>query len=315
MGYDKRCNTITKENAIKSSLKESKKSVYFSSKTLLSSLLKKQSYLGFIVTQLPKKKVINEEAKVMLEVFICEDDQRQRLDLEKIIQKYIFMENLEMKLTLSTKEPKEVLNYLKDNPKTIGLYFLDIDLGCAMTGIDLAIEIRKLDVLGKIVFITTHGEMMHLTFFHHIEAMDYILKGQVFEDTTRRVISCLKGAYDRYLTEQSLPTQASLFKVKIAGKTHVYQLEDVIFFTSIGSHKLALHLKDSKIEFSGSMKEVESYSTHFVRIHTSYTINILNIKNIANKQREITMINGEKCFASVRGMQLLKRVMKNLEIE
>jgi len=251
----------------------------------------------------------------MLEIFICEDDQRQRTELEKIIEKYIFMEDLEMKLALSTKNPQEILDYLKANPKTIGLYFLDIDLGCEITGIDLAIEIRKLDVSGKIVFITTHGEMMHLTFFHHIEAMDYILKGQAFEDAKGRVISCLKNAYQRYVEEQALPNKGSLFKVKIAGKTHIHRLEDVMFFTSVASHKLALHLRESKIEFSGSMKEIENYSTHFARVHTSFTVNVLNIKQIDKKNREIEMVNGEKCFASVRGMQLLKRVMKNLEIE
>jgi len=28
----------------------------------------------------------------MLDIFICEDDERQRSELEKIIEKYIFME-------------------------------------------------------------------------------------------------------------------------------------------------------------------------------------------------------------------------------
>jgi len=251
----------------------------------------------------------------MLEIFICEDDERQRSQLKEKIEKYILMEDIEVKLALATGKPQEIVTYLKENPKTTGLYFLDIDLGCDTNGIDLAIEIRKLDLTGKIVFITTHGEMMHLTFFHHIEAMDYIVKGPEFEDVARRATICVKEAYGRYLTEQELPSQNTLFKVKIAGKVHIYQIEDIMFFTSIASRKLALHLKNGQVEFSGFMKDIENASNHFVRVHTSYTVNVLNIKHIDNKNRMIEMNNGEKCFASVRGLKLLKRVMTELEVD
>ena len=249
----------------------------------------------------------------MFKIFICEDDQRQRSQLAKEIEKCIFMEDFEAEIAMVTEKPQNILTYLQDNPKTSGLYFLDIDLGCEKTGIDLAVEIRTLDTTSKIVFITTHGEMMHLTFFHHLEAMDYIVKGLDFEDVIRRATLCLKEAYERYLTENALPNQHALFKVKIAGKVHVYQMNDIMYFTSVGSRKLALHLKDGEIEFSGFMKDVEDKSRHFIRVHTSFLVNILNIDYIDKKEREIVMINGEKCFVSVRGLRLLERAMNDFE--
>lgn len=127
----------------------------------------------------------------MVDIFICEDDPQQRESLEKLIENYVLIEDLDMKLTLSTAEPQAILNHLHENPKTVGLYFLDIDLQKEMTGIALGKEIRNHDVSGKIVFITTHGELMSLTFTYLIEAMDYIVKGTAFEDIKRKVTQCL----------------------------------------------------------------------------------------------------------------------------
>ena len=41
----------------------------------------------------------------MLRIFICEDDTIQRKKLERIIQRYILIEELDMQLQLSTADP------------------------------------------------------------------------------------------------------------------------------------------------------------------------------------------------------------------
>lgn len=107
----------------------------------------------------------------MLSVFICEDDPKQRERLEKVVTDYIMIEALDMELTLSADNPIEVLNYLEEHPKTTGLYFLDVDLKHEMSGIALASEIRERDDSGKIVSVTTHGELSYLTFIYKVEAI------------------------------------------------------------------------------------------------------------------------------------------------
>ncbi|EOH8714631.1 response regulator, partial [Enterococcus faecalis] len=110
----------------------------------------------------------------MLSVIICEDNPKQRKRIETIIKNYIMIEDLDMELTLSTDDPQQVLEHVKDDPKQVRLYFFDVDLQHELSGIALAYEIRKIDNIGKIIFVTTHSEMSYLTFTYKIEAMDYI---------------------------------------------------------------------------------------------------------------------------------------------
>ena len=225
----------------------------------------------------------------MLRVFICEDNLKQREDLEKMVENYIFIEELDMELTLSTANPHDILDYLEENSETIGLYFLDVDLQCEMTGITLGKRIREIDVSGKIVFITTHGEMAFLTFTHQIEAMDYIIKDQNFGDIlSNRVCSCIQVAHKRYLVEKS--SLERFFKVKVGSKSKMIPFDDIMFFTTSGTpHKLTLHLENGQLGFMGTMKEIEDYHPNFVRVHTSYIANIANIETIDPVKREMEM--------------------------
>lgn len=113
----------------------------------------------------------------MLSVFVCEDDKIQREKLEKIIRNVIMIEELEMEFTLSTGDIKELLELVK-KLEPIGLYFLDVDLQQELNGIELASEIRKYDTFGKIVFLTSHTELMPLAFQYRVEALDYIIKSE-----------------------------------------------------------------------------------------------------------------------------------------
>lgn len=56
-----------------------------------------------------------------------------------------------------------MLEYINEYNIQGGTYYLDIDLGQEMNGIDLADKIRTIDVTGKFTFITTHEEMAPLT--------------------------------------------------------------------------------------------------------------------------------------------------------
>nr|WP_235032807.1 hypothetical protein [Enterococcus sp. CSURQ0835] len=53
-----------------------------------------------------------------------------------------------------------------------------------MNGIDLAEEIREKDVQAKIIFITTHDELIPLTIQHHIKALGFVTKDSVFNQLT-----------------------------------------------------------------------------------------------------------------------------------
>jgi len=244
----------------------------------------------------------------MLKIFICEDDQIQKEKLEKIIKDYIMIEELDMKITLSTHDPDIILMKVQEKPQQGSLYFLDVDLNHKLDGIALATQLRTLDPSGKIVFVTTHGEMALLTFKHKIEALDYIVKDSDLEEVKRKIVKCIKVAHDRQLRSKSL--KEDYFIVKTGEKTNFIPLKKIMFFeTSNVRNRLVLHLENSKIQFRGTMKDVENYNQTFVRVHHSVVANKYNVANIDHKRMEIEFVNGKRSMISVRKLNTLEKAM------
>ncbi|WP_054941890.1 LytR/AlgR family response regulator transcription factor [Paenibacillus ihuae] len=242
----------------------------------------------------------------MLEIFVCEDDPEQRKRLNSYIENYIMMENLDMKLVISTGRSQEIIDYLQNNRVT-GLYFLDVDLQEEKSGIALGAEIRKYDSLGAIVFVTTHSELTYLTFTYKVEAMDYITKDN-FTDIRQRVIECIDTANTRYL--QNKYNNIKKFQTKSGDKMISVDYNDILFFeTSPQLHKIILHAKNRQVEFYGKLKDILEMDSRFYRCHNSFVVNKDNIAEVDTKNREIRMINGEICYASSRFLGGLKDII------
>lgn len=239
----------------------------------------------------------------MVPIFICENDPIQKSRLEEIIKKYIMIEDYDMAITLSTDNPYDILDYLDSNENTRGAYFLDVDLGQDINGIQLGAEIRRKDVFSRIIFVTTHSELMSLTFTYKVEAMDYIIKDEP-ENIQRKVQGCLNQINDYYTSETT--KEEDRIKLKINNQIRIFELKDIMFFeTTELSHKIKLHLTNTKLELYGNLGELEGLADSFIRVHKSYLINKDSIAMIDKKKREVTMINGEVSLISVRKMKLL----------
>ena len=244
----------------------------------------------------------------MISIFICEDDQKQREELEKIVENYLMSEDLDMKLALSTENPQDVLDYMEEHPNTLGIYFLDIDLQHEMNGIELGGLIRKnYDAHGKIIFITTHGERAYLTFMHKVEALDFVIKG--LDDIASKVQACIKVANHHLSVNKANPI--NVYQVKIGERIYRVPYEEIMFFESSEKpHNLILHLDNGQLEFRASIREVVEKSPVFFRCHKSYVINKNNVKEVDKKAGIIEMVNGEKILISLRKVKLLEQEMK-----
>ena len=246
----------------------------------------------------------------MLSVFICEDDDKQREKIESYVKNYIMIENLDMELVLSTADPSKLLDYVKANRVLVGLYFLDVDLQQKIKGMTLAAEIRKIDDLGKIVFVTTHGEMSYLTFTYKIEAMDYIIKDYP-EEIQHRIQSCLQVAYERYQNDRS--GKKKLYQVRFGDSVRSINIDDIIFFEAApAAHRVILHLENGELEFYESIKNLERISSDFYRCHKSYLINKNHVVEIDRANRLVKMSNGQDCLVSVRAMGGLVKLKKSV---
>lgn len=240
----------------------------------------------------------------MLNIFICEDNDEERKNIEKSIKGIIKTENINSKISLSTSDPYEVLNYVNGND-TYGLYFLDVELNKDITGIKLAEEIRKYDTRGFIVFITAHAEMSYLTFLYKVEAMDYIVKDDYY-NINLRIHDCIVSAYKRFCFKSVQISQN--FILKLGEKLININFDDILFFeTSKNIHKVILHCKNRQIEFYGEMKNVQKQlDSRFFRCHRSFIVNKSNITKIDLEKRIIYMKNEEQCTVSLRLLKSLK---------
>lgn len=241
---------------------------------------------------------------ILLKIFICEDNKDDRKQLEEAITNAIRTDEINMKISLSTENPKEVIENLKvghDN----GIYFLDIDLKCNINGIKLAEEIRKYDPRGFIVFVTTHAEMSYLTFKYKLEVMDYIIKDE-YKDLTKRVRECLKNANNKY--NFKVNRKENCFYLSIEDKIISVEYSKIVFFeTSPKIHKVVLHGIDRIVEFYSNMRDVEkNLDSRFIRCHRSYIVNKDKIEKVDRDQRVVYLSNGEKCLSSTR---LIKKLI------
>lgn len=244
----------------------------------------------------------------MMPIFICEDSESQRRAIEDYIKNYIMIEELDMRLALSTADPYAILGYLEGNPQKNGIYFLDVELNTDLNGIQLGGRIRDKDIGGKIVFITTHSEMMYFTFKYKVEAMDYIIKDER-ENLQQRIIDALEQARKHYQETQS--SNEERLKVKVGNKLRVFPVKEVMFIeTSQTPHKLILHLTHATVEFYGKINEVEALSESLIRIHKSFVINTSNIATVNHKKYEVLMNNGESCPVAIRKISLLSKRLR-----
>lgn len=238
-----------------------------------------------------------------MDVIICEDHLKQLEEITTAINNYAMMEDNGIRVALSTSNPEEVLAYAQTNKGDC--YFLDVDLQHELTGITLGREIRKLDPLCQIVFITTHSEMTYLTFLYKVAAMDYIIKDD-WELLRNRILETLKEAHIRY-SQIGNNLSTDRLQLTISGRMRNIDHHSIYFFeASKNPHKLILHLHNEQIEFSGRLKDFENIAANFYRCHKSYIVNKNLIRTIDKKNRLITMTNGQTCAASSR---LLKGLM------
>ena len=113
----------------------------------------------------------------MLPIYICEDDALILAAQREFLEKQIMIEGYDMEIALCSKHPQEIIEAVAASPKR-GIYFLDVELKDEpMDGFMLGQEIRKFDARGFLIYVTSFPDLAFETFRYHLEALDYIVKG------------------------------------------------------------------------------------------------------------------------------------------
>lgn len=241
----------------------------------------------------------------MIEIYICEDVQKQRERIAYYVETAIMFEEYDMELKLATDDAEEFLQSVRESKNT-GLYFLDIDLGKGKNGLELAKEIRKYDPRGFIVFVTSHSEMSLLTFQYKVEALDFIIKDEP-RNIQQRIGECMEKAVQR--SENISRGEGKTITIVRGGQRITLKQSEIEFFeTSVNEHKLIVHTGQKSMEFFGKIKDIEQeVGEDFLRCHRSYLVNKKNVKEIDYSNKTIHMKGGAECPISSRMLSHVKK--------
>jgi len=240
----------------------------------------------------------------MLQVFICDDDDKQRKRFGRTISNYITIEDLDVKVAISSHSPNDIVSFLEKNDIDSGLYFLDMDLNCETDGIALAEQIRKYDPRGFIVFITAFADTLPLTFKHKVEALDFITKDDL--KINDRICECIRDAYIKHTGKNTELQDNFVFR----SNNNIISLNrrKILYFESSQdmAHKVIVYADNGTYTFYGKMNELEnSMGSDFFRCHKSFIVNIRRIKGIDTAKKIISLDYDAACYVSARNIKKL----------
>lgn len=250
---------------------------------------------------------------MLLNIIICEDDKTLRMYYQLIIKDYIKSRpDIDMKIMLSTGNPNDVNIYLENNPDQMKFFLLDIEFpDSKIKGIDLATKIRKNDLDAKIVFVTTHEELMPMIFERKVEPLDYISKEKGIGAIKRKLYTDLDITVERLVKPQN--KRLKEFSFRIGSKQYNFDIDQINYFESLEhTTNVFLHATNQNIEFPDTLKAISHKVPYFYRAHKSLLINPNNTQSINKKERKIYFKDGSSCDISRRRLVDFSREHPNL---
>lgn len=239
----------------------------------------------------------------MIEIYLCDDENAVRHQIQTALEWKLLVENYDMKVVCSAANAQELLDAAKNAKR--GIYFLDVELKDEeWDGFRLGRELRRRDPHGILVYITSYGDLAWRTFQYHLEAFDYIVKGP--EPIGPSASRCLEEIYARLLAERQAPTET--FTLRTGEMVRHVPLSDILFFeTASAPHHVFLHTSNSRIDFLGSLNELEiQLGDQFIRTHRAYLVAADKIEAIDLKHNKL-WAGGHECMLSRTGKAKLRK--------
>ncbi len=243
----------------------------------------------------------------MIGIYLCDDEPAVRRQIQMTLERKIMIEGWDMEIVCSVGSPLSLLDTLESAGGRQGIYFLDVDLkDKTWDGFLLGEKIRHLDSLATLVYITSYGDLAYRTFQYHLEAFDYIVKspGQL----EKSVSLCLEAIQTRLAVERR--NSKEIFTLRTGDMVRNIPLNEILFFeTAPTPHHVLLHTVDSRIDFLGSLNELEAQlGQRFLRVHRSYLVAADKIEEVDIKRNRL-WVRGRECLISRSGKLRLRRRM------
>lgn len=228
----------------------------------------------------------------MLKVAICDDDKTIQSQVEKNII------TVDEQLIVEKYEDEKILKTIKQ----FDIIFMDIEIG-NISGIDLALEVRKQNPNVIIIFITNYTTYISDAF--DAIPFQYLLKPL----NENKLLEVFKKAVS------TIKNRKKYVEISWNGNSKYIECINIIYI-EIYNRKTAIHINDGEIEkssikFINYANLLKSYG--FIRCHNSIIVNMFYIKYI--KQNTIILENKEIIPISKKYLKDVKNIFQKKILE
>lgn len=198
----------------------------------------------------------------MLYIGICDDEKEHREAIKLLCETYFAEYPIEHGFFMFSSG-EEILSF---NESRLHLLFLDIEMG-GISGIDVMDALKNNDNVWRIVFVTSHTEMLSDTI--GLKTLAFVQKPV----TERVVFRCLETA----ILENEGNISISFKGLK---GSEYFLLDDIIYAVADG-HYVRLRTNSNQVFIGENLTDClkKFTNTSMIRVHRSYIVNLAHVKS------------------------------------
>lgn len=215
----------------------------------------------------------------MFLIGICDDEAFHREHIKEFCEQY-FGEYPQEHEYVEFTSAEEVLVYgeaAENSGSKLHLLFLDVEMG-ELDGIELLRKVEDADWIWRIVFVTSHEEVMQDAF--GIKTLGFARKPVEYRQIEKWISTAVRENKENVMLEYMVGIQKSYIA-----------LEDIYYLEAEGNYT-KLYEKDEMQLINENLKrwQKKTEMLPFVRVHKSYLVNMLHVKRW--EASKVTMENG-----------------------
>ncbi|SDL88157.1 LytR/AlgR family response regulator transcription factor [Streptococcus equinus] len=243
----------------------------------------------------------------MIDIYILENNIFQQFQIEGIINTIMLKQHWNYRKLESFSTPRELTKKVFEKTCT-QIFFLDLESVIDVeSGINVAKYIREKDLTAIIVFLSSHPELMLITYQSLVGAIDFIDKNLNNRVLNQRIEKCLNFAVAH---SEKIDKENIFFYETSYSHVHV-AFDDILYFeTSPKSHCVILHMKDGELEFYGTIADIANTDRRLFKCHRSFVINLDNVIKFVKSKRIVFFKNGQYCQVARSKVITLLEILK-----
>ena len=207
-----------------------------------------------------------------MRVVLCDDNAKEREYFSNLTKAIAEQSNIFIDFSVY-ENAENLLFELEDEIEKIDVFLLDINMP-KLSGMELAVKLRKRGFNGEIVFLTVSKE--HILNAFDVKAFNYIVKGETSLEKTQNIIfDVLK-----------LCKEKSEEYILFTGEYRNIAISSIKYFEIKGKIVTVYYGADKSFEFISTMTKLENllYAKNFIRVHKSFLVSTLAIANHSFKE-------------------------------